>query len=68
MTDADLEKILESVDAALNVYRKNEPNLPDPDLRLKGMLLAVRLAIEDDLGRERSLSSATARSSGKMAR
>jgi hypothetical protein len=66
MTDEDLEKILEGVDLALNVYRKSENNLGAPDTRLKGMLLAVRLAVEDQLTRDLITAKASAKGGGKI--
>lgn len=49
MTDDEVRRILDSVDEALSIYRRNHAVLSESELKLKSTLMLVRSVIANEL-------------------
>ncbi len=53
MTESELGQMLQSIDAALEVFRSHKGPLTALEISAKSMLIAVRVQVVDQLSRER---------------
>jgi hypothetical protein len=57
MTTGETQEILKWVDAALDVYRRNEGKLSAFEIRMKSMLSVIRSELLTELNEQARLSS-----------
>lgn len=59
MNESELASILQSIDAAMDVYRGHEGKLSPPEVSVKSMLTVVRAQVAQQLNRKRELAEST---------
>ena len=52
MTESELDRILKSIEAAIEVFRGHKGTLTASEISVKSMLLAMRLQVADQLHRD----------------
>jgi hypothetical protein len=57
MTPSEIQQILQHVDAALDVYRKNEGKLSVAEVRMKSLLNVLRGEVADQVDVSRKLTT-----------
>lgn len=53
MTEAELKRILNAIDTAIEVYQENPGTLTVTEVSIKSMLMVLRSRVAEQLNRER---------------